>query len=192
MTTKPDRRVRRTRQALQDALLALMAHKSYPTITIQDIIDRADVGRSTFYTHYTDRDDLLQDCFDELRAIIKRPPTNEPGNQNQLLRFSLPLFRHVNEKRDLTRALLNSRDTPVFGQIEQLIGDIVRRELSALLSAISHSPIPREAVIHYIVGAYLALLSWWLENDASHTPENIDQIFQTLTNSGLGTVGTLK
>jgi AcrR family transcriptional regulator len=60
MTTTPDRRVRRTRQALQDALFTLMTEKGYDAVTVQDTIDRADVGRSTFHSHYADKDELLQ------------------------------------------------------------------------------------------------------------------------------------
>src|SRR5689334_24059575 len=63
-----DRRVRRTRRLLREALLALVAEKGYDRVTVQDVLDRADVGRATFYAHFRDKDDLLVSGFDELRA----------------------------------------------------------------------------------------------------------------------------
>jgi Periplasmic binding protein/Bacterial regulatory proteins, tetR family len=76
--------------------------KDYRAITVQDIIDRADVGRSTFYSHYTRKDELLRDNFAPLRSIIERPAPSEP-TRRRLMRFSLPLFRHVSEQQRLAR-----------------------------------------------------------------------------------------
>src|SRR5262245_17355252 len=95
MASTPDRRVRRTRRALQEALIGLMTEKSYEAVTVQDVIDRADVGRSTFYTHYTDKDKLLRDSIAVLRSLVEQPVTPGPANRRRPLRFSLPLFRHV-------------------------------------------------------------------------------------------------
>lgn len=66
-----DRRVRRTRRALHDALLTLMTEKSFDAVTVQDIIDRADVGRSTFYSHFTDKRDLLDSGFEDLNPAAR-------------------------------------------------------------------------------------------------------------------------
>src|SRR5258707_301232 len=63
-----DRRVRRTRRALREALVALIVERGYEKVTVQDVLDRADIGRSTFYAHYRDKDDLFGSCFDDLRA----------------------------------------------------------------------------------------------------------------------------
>ena len=66
-----DRRVRRTRAALREALLALMTEKGYEAVTVQDLIDRADIGRSTFYSHFTDKTDLLHDMLTEMRTLAE-------------------------------------------------------------------------------------------------------------------------
>src|SRR6202012_5392571 len=66
-----DRRVRRTRDLLHRALLDLIAEKGYPHITVQDILDRADVGRSTFYTHYRDKEDLLRSGIADFNAAAE-------------------------------------------------------------------------------------------------------------------------
>ncbi|MET8797750.1 TetR/AcrR family transcriptional regulator [Nocardia sp. NPDC004568] len=71
----PDRRVRKTRHALHRALIELMMERPYDRITVSDVITRADVGRSTFYAHYRDKDDLLVvSCAEHLRAEITRSP----------------------------------------------------------------------------------------------------------------------
>src|ERR1700754_1124415 len=67
-----DRRVRRTRRLLREALIALVAERGYERVTVQDVLDRADVGRSTFYAHFRDKEALFASCFDDLRADLRR------------------------------------------------------------------------------------------------------------------------
>jgi AcrR family transcriptional regulator len=186
MTTTPDRRVRRTRRALQDALLALMTEKGYEAVTVQDIIDRADVGRSTFYTHYTYKDDLLLDCFADLRSIVEQPATTGPAGRRRLLGFSLPMFRHVHEQQRLARVVFGRPGrTPVLEQIEELLAGIVRAEIAALPAADPPSRVPQETLVRYVIGAYLSLLEWWLTADPAISPEDMDRIFQILVAPGI-------
>jgi AcrR family transcriptional regulator len=189
MASTPDRRVRRTRKALQDALISLMSEKGYEAVTVQDIIDRADVGRSTFYTHYTDKDDLLRDNFAGLRSIVARPGPLESTNRRRLLRFSLPLFRHVHAQRRLARALFGRPGGgPVVRQVEQLLADVVRSELAELFATDPPTRAPEDAVVRYVVGAYLAVLTWWLDTDPLRSPEDADRIFQSLVAPGIRAV----
>src|SRR5437773_6197353 len=189
MASTPDRRVRRTRKALQDALVGLMIEKDYEAVTVQDIIDRADVGRSTFYTHYTDKDDLLRDNFAGLRSIVEQPAPLEPANRRRLLRFSLPLFRHVHAQRRLARALFGRPGGgPVVRQVEQMLADIVRAELAELFATDPSTRAPEQAVVRYVVGAYLALVNWWLDADPVVSPEEADRIFQSLVAPGIRAV----
>jgi AcrR family transcriptional regulator len=189
MASTPDRRVRRTRKALQDALVSLTTEKGYEAVTVQDIIDRADVGRSTFYTHYTDKDELLRDNFAGLRSLVEQPAAVEPANRRRLLRFSLPLFRHVHAEQRLARALFGRPGGgPVMRQVEQLLADVVRAELAEIFAAGPPSRAPGEAVVRYVVGAYLALLNWWLDAEPVVAPEEADRIFQALVAPGIRSV----
>ncbi|MEU4626312.1 TetR/AcrR family transcriptional regulator [Actinoplanes sp. NPDC023801] len=184
MVTTPDRRVRRTRAALRHALLDLMAERGYNAVTVQDIIDRADVGRSTFYNHYTDKDDLLRDGLADLRAIVTQPATAATGAGDRL-RFSLPLLRHVYQQRRLLLALLaGGGRTPVLRQVEGVLTDIVRDELTDMPGA-DAKRIPIDAQTRYTVGAYLALMQWWLTSQPQMPPEEADRIFHTLVAPGL-------
>jgi AcrR family transcriptional regulator len=188
MASTPDRRIRRSRRALQDALIGLMTEKSYVAVTVQDIIDRADVGRSTFYTHYTGKDALLRDNFATLRSLVEQPIPREPGNRRRLLRFSLPLFQHVRAESRLARALFGRPGGgPVLRQIEQMLEDMVRAELADLFATDRPSRVPEDAVVRYVVGAYLALLTWWLDAEPALSPEEADRIFQALVAPGIRT-----
>ena len=107
---KTDRRVERTRQLLRDALVSLILEKGYQKITVQDIIDKANVGRSTFYSHYQDKEDLLFSGFDELAYDLdrhRRPP-DETGEDQEHLLHSLEFFIHANDNRELYMAMSES------------------------------------------------------------------------------------
>ncbi|MFF4590373.1 TetR/AcrR family transcriptional regulator [Streptomyces sp. NPDC001388] len=183
MVTTPDRRIRRTRQALHQALLQLMAEKGYESVTIQDIIDRADVGRSTFYNHYSNKDDLLKDGFADLRSLVGRQSPKATAAQNRgPLRFSLPFLHHIQEQRHLARALFTQSGLrPVRKHMEELLADVVRDEIPSTTPGVA----PREAVVRFIVASHLACLEWWLTESPQSTPEDIDKIFRTLTQPGI-------
>ena len=103
-----DRRIRRTRQLLLNTLVDLILEKGYETITIQEIIDRADIGRSTFYFHFQDKEDLLLSGFENLResyeVFYKHLSPSQTGWD-----FSLALFQHAEQNRQLIKALLGKQ-----------------------------------------------------------------------------------
>lgn len=185
MNTTPDRRVRRTRAALLDALLDLISEKGYEAITVADLIDRADVGRSTFYSHYTDKDDLLEDGLATLRSLIDASATG--GTTAGVLRFSLPFLRHIDVHRRLARALLGHHGrggrNGLLPQIESILADIVRAEFAAL--PVSRN-VPAEALVRFVVGAYTALLQWWLDSPTPVTPEELDRMARALMEPAIG------
>jgi AcrR family transcriptional regulator len=184
MVTTPDRRVRRTRAGLREALLDLMAERGYDGVTVQDVIDRADIGRSTFYNHYTDKEDLLRDCFADLRAIVT-PPATAAAGAGRRLRFSLPLLRHVHHQRRLLLALFaGGGRTPVLRQVERVLTEIVHEELTDMYGAHADR-IPVDALARYAVGAYLALMEWWLTSQPQMSPEDADRMFHTVVAPGL-------
>ena len=181
MSPRPDRRPERTRKSLRNALILLMTEKPYESITVEDIINRADVGRSTFYTHYRDKDALLMDNLAGLRSILEHPALVEPATRRRLMRFSLPLFRHVHDEQRLARALFGSTGGgAVLRQVEQILAGVIRGELADLFGADPPPRMPEGAILAYVVGAYLSLLTWWVNTEAPISPEQMDRIFQTL------------
>lgn len=189
MAPRADRRPERTRRSLRNALIELMTEKPYESITVEDVINRADVGRSTFYNHYTDKDALLADNLAGLRSILEQAAPAEPATRRRLVRFSLPFFRHVHDEQRLARALFgNAGGGAVLREIEHLLGEVIRGELADLFGTDPPPRAPEGAVVAYLVGAYLHLLSWWVSTDTPISPEQVDRIFQTLVTPGIRAV----
>jgi AcrR family transcriptional regulator len=168
-----DRRVRRTRKSLEDALVALTLEKEYDEITIQEITDRADVGYRTFFRHYADKDDLLKDVLNstmmELRELMS-PPTPEvlvdPDFKAADFKEGVVLFRHVQEHCDLYRVLLRSERTLIESVIEFTI-----QEMETNLGLLVTSGFSTEIIANHMAWAMLALVRWWLDSDMPYTPE---------------------
>ncbi|MGP4104592.1 TetR/AcrR family transcriptional regulator [Nonomuraea sp. KM90] len=175
-----DRRVRRTRRLIQEALVALILDKGYDAVTVTDIIDRADVGRSTFYSHFTDKQDVLLSNLDALTAL-HRPPAD--GRPARLLAFSLPMFEHVREQERLVRALLGRRGGgPVYARGEQLLAAVVRDEL---LGAGARPSAALDLLVVCVVGAFMGLLRAWLDGETSATPAELDAAFRAAVEPGV-------
>jgi len=183
MKRSTDRRTARTRKALSEALVALILRKGYESITVQDIIDEANVGRSTFYMHYTGKEDLLRTGFDALRAVLVGAAAKSDGARYAPLPFSLAMFEHACENKQIYRALVGGRGGVVAGrQIRLVLSDLVRKELADA----GDDDIPEEIRVHFVVDAFLAVLSWSLGRKPALPPARMDAIFRRLVLHGLG------
>jgi AcrR family transcriptional regulator len=185
-----DRRIPRTRAMLQHALTSLILKKGYEAITIQDICDEANVGRSTFYAHYTSKDDLKRNGFEHLRKELVDRQTEARAASGDIkdrsLGFSLTMFEHARDHIDLYRALVGGRGGTVsLGQIRQILSDVVRNELAATVGKNSADIVPRELVVQYVVGAFMAVMTWWLDGGAKLPPKRIDAMFRRLATEGI-------
>lgn len=180
-----DRRVQRTRKLLQDALIALILEKGYEAVTVQDIIDRANVGRSTFYAHFLDKQQLLLGGFEQLRVFLVQQRTTALMQGVGELSFSLGMFEHAQSYLPVYRALIGKQSGAVVQQrIQQLLGDLAREELAALAPQ-TVTPVPLEIVVEYTVSAFMALLIWWVDHEAAYTPTQMDALFKQLTIPGV-------
>jgi AcrR family transcriptional regulator len=185
-----DRRITRTRGMLQHALTSLILKKGYEAITIQDICDEANVGRSTFYAHYTSKDDLKRSGFERLHKELvdrQREARSAPGDvKDRTLGFSLTMFEHARDHLDLYRALVGGRGGAVsLGQIRQILSDLVRNELAATGGKNSADIVPPELVVQYVVGAFMAVMTWWLDGGAKLPPKRVDAMFRRLATEGI-------
>jgi AcrR family transcriptional regulator len=185
-----DRRISRTRAMLQHALTSQILKKGYEAVTIQDICDEANVGRSTFYAHYTNKDDLKRSGFEHLRKQLvdrQREAQAASGDiESRSLGFSLTMFEHARDHIALYRALVGGRGGAVsLGQIRQILSDLVRNEFVATAGKNSADVVPRELVVQYVVGAFMAVMTWWLDGGAKLPPERIDAIFRRLATEGI-------
>jgi AcrR family transcriptional regulator len=176
---REDRRSRRTRQMLGDALTALMLEQRYDTITVQEIIDRANVGRSTFYAHYLDKEDLLQSQIAGMIAAFVAHMDQDAGGRRIVP--SLELLRHVRERYDLCRALVRGRAMePVLQTMQTHLSAHIEARLARRLPPGEPPAVPLPVVAHHVAGVLLALFQWWLAHDMADSPEQIDAYFQQL------------
>jgi AcrR family transcriptional regulator len=176
-----DRRVRRTRDAIHRALIGLMLEKGYDAVTVADIIERADIGRSTFYTHFTDKQHVLYTSLDELAGFLR---AQRDANGGRLFGFSRAMFEHVHEQRDLLQALLGRRGgTVVYNRIRHVLTDLVREDLEPRTGP--HATVPVELAVDSVVGSYLALLSRWVDEREPCTAQQIDSAFRRLVVPGI-------
>ena len=185
MAKTPDRRVQRTRKLLQEALIALVLEKGYEAVTVQDIIDRANVGRSTFYAHFLDKQHLFLSGFEQLREFLAQQHAVASAEGERKLSFSLGMFEHVQGYLRLYRALVGKQSGAIVAEhMQQMITDLVRDELAAL-TPLDATPIPRELVVQYIVSAFLGLLIWWADHEGPYPAAQMDAFFQQLTLPGV-------
>ncbi|TMA41176.1 MAG: TetR/AcrR family transcriptional regulator [Deltaproteobacteria bacterium] len=103
-----DRRVVRTREALRDALIALMVERGWDEVGIRDVCARASVGRSTFYTHFADKEELLLSGYDDLRRMLRSVGR---GDSRKPLAFTRGLFEHAHDNKRMFRALVGKRSS---------------------------------------------------------------------------------
>jgi AcrR family transcriptional regulator len=184
-----DRRARRTRQALHQALMRLILERDYDAISVADIADGANVGRSTFYAHFSDKDDLLRNTAANLRFIVVKEhaahASRSASATDRVVGFSHFMTHHLYEQRRLFGALMKGQAGQiVLALMKQVLCDLVRNELRRLPVHAKGRP-GRETAVQFIVGSYIALITWWLENGAREKPESLHASFVQLVRSGL-------
>ncbi|MUT67427.1 TetR/AcrR family transcriptional regulator [Paenibacillus sp. NEAU-GSW1] len=186
---KEDRRIRRTRNMLLEALMDLIIEKGYDAITIQDIIDRANVGRTTFYSHFQDKEQLLLGSIDQLREFLKEQCSmhslsTESGGHR--FSFSLAMLQHVQGNRLIFRAVVGKQSgVLVLYHIKRMLTEIAREEISALLPSSTSSKIPQDVAIEFVVNTFWSILAWWMEQNNPYSAVEMDQMFHTLALSGI-------
>lgn len=182
---KADRRSQRTRQALSAALLDLMLQKRYDEITVQDIIDRANVGRSTFYTHYLDKDDLLVSDFTRVLDALSGHFRGQDGDPHAPPSLAL-FFEHVRGHNQLYKALMRGGGIELlYKKGRERLQRNIEQHLEELLPPGRAPSIPLPLVADYLAGAILTLLKWWLDHNMPYTPDQMDAVFQQLALPGV-------
>lgn len=180
-----DRRIQKTVQSLHQALIALILEKGYEAITIQQIIDKANVGRSTFYAHFSSKEQLLQSGLDDLHRFLashQKAAAVDAGRAEEFgLSFSLALFEHASGYRDVYRAMLGQRaGAVVTSQMRAMLADLVQHEVQGRLASENFRDVPRGAVIQHVVGSLLSMLTWWVDTDTPPDPGEVNSIFRQL------------
>jgi len=194
---KPDERVRRTCERLGSALVTLIQEKAIDEVTVQEVLDRASVGRSTFYLHFRDKDDLLLSQFERFLEMMSTALIVRKEESDRVVPVA-EMFAHIGEQKKLYRALADSgrlndffdlaqgylargieqrltefegRSTGLSGRLSKCLLELPRRELEARAFALA--------------GSVLSLLRWWLDRGAKESPRALDEMFHRMVWNGL-------
>jgi len=185
---KTDARVRRTRDALGDALVALMQEKPFETITVQDVLDRAQVSRSTFYLHYSDKDDLLMSDAEEFFESISMA-LSVHGDKSDRVFPVQEFFTHLSDVQPFYKALVKSGKFQE--NMELARGHFARgieRRLSELPRGKSIPPNQLPAIAFTHAGALLSLLTWWLDRGMRESATEMDELFHRMIWNGVSSI----
>jgi AcrR family transcriptional regulator len=183
---KKDRRTRKTRQLLRSTLLELLQEKRYEDISVQDIIERADVARSTFYVHYMDKDDLLTGQYGIFAENLGTQLLAHAAPDSGAAFSSLKWFYHVQAQRDILKVI--AKDSAMDMAMKTLRG-IIHRSVQEGMQTHTQSgkdaSIPLPLLVDYLTDTLMTLIRWWFKDGMKYTPEQMDEIFQQLAMPGV-------
>lgn len=187
--TRTDRRILRTRELLQQALVTLVSERRYEAITVQDIVDRANVGRTTFYLHYTNKHELFMGCHEAIVAAFNFGPESRLSREQFLADQAPPGrvagYRHLAEVRTLLSRVFHSKESPL---LLRHLHDWSVQELEASLRAAfpeSDGAVSLDVLANYLAAAQVALVQRYLERHQPYTPEELAQMCHRLQRAAI-------
>jgi AcrR family transcriptional regulator len=180
-----DRRVQRTWRAVHDAFFALVVEKGYEAVTVQDILDRADVGRSTFYAHFAGKQDVLLQGLDGLRGWIAEE--QRKGGADALgLGFSRAMFEHVGDQRKLYRAFVGKEGGALVERhLRRTLADLVRADLETRVTRDAAGRVPVDLLAEFTASTFMALLAWWMDQRVPVSAARVDEMYRALVIPGI-------
>ena len=176
-----DRRTRRTRHKVNGALVELIKEKRFDDITVQNLIDRAGVGRSTFYTHFRGKEDAFENQWQQFNGFIAQQIKWDKAGTDSFFPVIF-FFEHLQEAQSFYRGLVRSGkvDAIFKSGVEHLSHDI---EVALNKKFKPHQvAIPIPVLSHYLANEFFGLLKWWLDAGMPYTPEAMDEMFHRLVN----------
>ena len=171
---KPDdRRVSRTRRSIDTAFLALLKQRGYEAVGVSDIVREADVGRATFYEHYTSKDDLLRSQLRHVSGMLRVVGASAP------VLDATPLLAHIRDMPLLYRLIAGRA---AAARTLRLLQDVLEERAAALLDGMRlREPLVPAVAARMMIGSLCALLAWWTERGMPETPAEVQRLFQACT-----------
>ena len=182
---QPDRRSRRTCERLGSALLTLIQERPIDDVTVQQVLDRASVGRSTFYLHYRDKDDLLLSQLEGFLEVMSTVLSVRKEQSHRVVPVA-ELFAHIGNQNKLYRALADSgRLNEFFDLAQGYFARGIERRLteSKRVSSLSRRDLAARASA--LAGSMLSLLRWWLDRGEKESSQAMDELFHRMVWTGL-------
>lgn len=180
---RPDRRIERTMTALRDALMALIVEKGYDAISIQDIADRANVARATFYLHFKDKDDLM---FKSMRVIYDGIVARQPKDLTVDALADDSDFQHVAQYADFYGAMLSPKGSMGFlTRVRAYLQEELEKSINQIMPPDVKPRLPLPLIAAYCTGAQIGLIWWWVENRLPIPAEKMARYTMQLSVFGL-------
>jgi AcrR family transcriptional regulator len=179
-----DRRVQKTQTLLREALVSLIREKSYDSIAVKEILDRANVGRSTFYMHFKDKDDLLvSGIHDMLRSVHSTGLSSSANRHETLTSFSLPIFEYHDQHRHTGKDRMGTTGRAIVHEhlrrvLVNLIGDEAGKDDRRRRKAPDR--LPSDLLVQYVASTFILVLNWWLETRSPLRPNDVNDLFRSL------------
>ena len=176
-----DRRTRRTRHKVSGALVDLIKEKRFDDITVQNLIDRAGVGRSTFYSHFRDKEDAFENQWQQFNGLIAQQIKWDKAGKDSFFPVTF-FFQHLQEAQSFYRGLVRS------GKVDAIFKSGVEYLTNNIEAALNKEFKPHQVAIpipvlsHYLANEFFGLLKWWLDAQMPYTPEAMDKMFHRLVN----------
>lgn len=174
-----DRRQRKTREAIFDAFSTLLERKRYSNVTVQEIIDEADIGRSTFYAHFNTKDDLLKSlCTDIFSHVflddLAAEKTHDFSSRNSGLETRLShILHHLKDNKNNMIGILSCESGEL---LMKYFKEYLHVMFSEYLDEIEIDA-PVDFVLNHLVGSFAETVMWWIDNRMKYTPEETAKYF---------------
>ncbi len=181
-----DRRQQKTRAAVFTAFSALLSRKSYSRITVQEIIDEANVGRTTFYAHFETKDDLLKALCEELFGHIINSAMDCTHTHGLYSDGSAPssvfchLLQHLQENENNILELLSCESSEIFLRYFKDSLDALIRQQFVGQNRTANTDIPQDFLVNHITGSFVEMVLWWIKGRMKQTPEELDRYFRAV------------
>lgn len=181
-----DRRQQKTRAAIFSAFTSLLAKKSYSKITVQEIIDFANVGRTTFYAHFETKDDLLKELCEELFGHIISSAMDCTHTHGLYSDGNAPesvfchLLQHLQENDNNIIGLLSCESSEIFLRFfKDSLNGLVRSQFMNQ-DRKANTDIPQDFLINHISGSFVEMVFWWIKGRMKQTPADLDRYFRAV------------
>ena len=180
-----DRRIQRTRQLLREALFSLITERSYEGIAIQDITERANLGRTTFYLHYQDKEGLLKVS---VKTLMYELQLDVEPSVEEICPFQvrcIRIFQHVEQHQTLYRALLGETGPVNIGNLmRNYFAQLFQRYILEVASRRNASALNNQLLAAHAAGSLFGLISWWLDHETPPSAEQMGTIYFQLMSKG--------
>lgn len=178
-----DRRQQKTRNAIFEAFSTLLSSKSYTRITIQEIIDEANIGRSTFYSHFETKDDLLKEmCTDLFSHVFSESLDTESthdfslagGNPGSMITH---ILYHLRDNKKNIIGILTCESSELFLRFfKQYLNELIIQHLLVGVER-KNTDAPEDFLVNHIAGSFVEMVQWWLKNSMRQSPEELARYF---------------